>query len=102
MASIRNALAICDTCGFQYPHRVMRLNSYGLLVCPTDFEGGFDLKNDPHEEINIVTLHPEIVEQFEKIIIDITNDNQNQIKTKQLTKEEENRIELELRRLGYI
>ena len=62
----------------------------------------FDLKNDPHEEINIVTLHPEIVEQFEKIIIDITNDNQNQIKTKQLTKEEENRIELELRRLGYI
>jgi len=62
----------------------------------------FDLKNDPHEEINIVTLHPEIIEQFEKIIIDITNDNQNQIKTKQLTKEEENRVELELRRLGYI
>ena len=62
----------------------------------------FDLKNDPLEEFNIVTLHPEIVEKFEKIITDITNDNQNQIKTKQLTKEEEDRVELELRRLGYI
>ena len=65
MASIRNALAICDTCGFQYPHRVMRLNSYGLLVCPTDFEGGFDLKNDPQnkapdvrEDINISNPRP--------------------------------------------
>jgi arylsulfatase A-like enzyme len=62
----------------------------------------FDLKNDPLEEFNIVTLHPEIVEKFEKIIADITSNNQNQIKTKQLTKEEEDRVELELRRLGYI
>lgn len=65
MASTKNALAICDTCGFQYPHRVMRLNSYGLLVCPTDFEGGFDLKNDPQnrppdvrEDINISNPRP--------------------------------------------
>jgi len=65
MASDRNALAICDTCGFRYPHRVMRLNSYGLLVCPTDFEGGFDLKNDPQnkspdvrEDININNPRP--------------------------------------------
>jgi len=28
MASNKNALAMCDTCGFVYPHRVMRLNSY--------------------------------------------------------------------------
>ena len=47
MASNRRTLAICDTCGFQYPHRVMKLNSYGLLVCPMDFEGPFDLKNSP-------------------------------------------------------
>ena len=65
MASSQNALAICDTCGFRYPHRVMRLNSYGLLVCPTDFEGGFDLKNDPQnrspdvrEDINISNPRP--------------------------------------------
>ena len=47
MASNRRTLAICDTCGFQYPHRVMKLNSYGLLVCPMDFEGAYDLKNSP-------------------------------------------------------
>ena len=50
MASNRRALAICDTSGFQYPHRVMKLNSYGLLVCPTDFEGPYDLKNDPQNK----------------------------------------------------
>ena len=46
MATQRNALAQCDICGFVYPHRVMRLNSYGLVVCPQDFEGQFDLKNN--------------------------------------------------------
>lgn len=33
MANNKNSLAICDTCGFRYPHRVMRMNSYGMLVC---------------------------------------------------------------------
>jgi len=50
MATNRRALAICDTCGFQYPHRVMKLNSYGLLVCPIDFEGPYDLKNNPQNK----------------------------------------------------
>ena len=44
MASTKNALAMCDICGFVYPHRVMRLNSYGMLVCPEDYEGQYDLK----------------------------------------------------------
>jgi len=47
MASNKRALAICDTCGFQYPHRVMKMNSYGMLVCPTDYDGAYDLKNHP-------------------------------------------------------
>ena len=47
MASNKNAKAVCDMCGFVYPHRVMKLNSYGLLVCPTDFDGAYDLKNHP-------------------------------------------------------
>ena len=47
MASTKNALAMCDTCGFVYPHRVMRLNSYGMLVCPEDWEGQYDLENHP-------------------------------------------------------
>jgi hypothetical protein len=47
MASNKRALAICDTCGFQYPHRVLKMNSYGMLVCPTDYDGAYDLKNHP-------------------------------------------------------
>jgi hypothetical protein len=50
MASNKNAIAICDVCGFQYPHRVMRMNSYGMLVCPDDYEGGYDLKNHPQNK----------------------------------------------------
>jgi|TARA_R100000963_G_C4643755_1_gene107548 hypothetical protein len=47
MASNKKSLAICDTCGFRYPHRVMRLNSYGMLICPEDWDGSFDLRNHP-------------------------------------------------------
>ena len=47
MASNKRAKAVCDICGFVYPHRVMKMNSYGLLVCPTDYDGAYDLKNHP-------------------------------------------------------
>ena len=50
MATDRKALAICDVCGFRYPHRVMKRNSFGLLVCPEDYEGAFDLKNHPQNK----------------------------------------------------
>ena len=50
MATNRKALAICDVCGFRYPHRVMKRNSFGLLVCPEDYEGAFDLKNHPQNK----------------------------------------------------
>ncbi len=51
MASNKNALAMCDTCGFVYPHRDMRMNSYGMLVCPQDYEGRYDLKNHPQNRV---------------------------------------------------
>ena len=51
---------MCDTCGFVYPHRVMRLNSYGMLVCPQDFEGLFDLKNNPQNKVPRVKDNPAI------------------------------------------
>ena len=60
MATQKNALAMCDTCGFVYPHRVMRLNSYGLLVCPQDFEGIYDLKNSPLNKVPNVKDNPAI------------------------------------------
>ena len=60
MATQKKALAVCDTCGFVYPHRVMRLNSYGLLVCPQDFEGQYDLKNSPQNKVPNIKDNPAI------------------------------------------
>ena len=61
MASNKNARAMCDTCGFVYAHRVMRLNSYGLLVCPQDWEGQYDLKNSPLNKVPDVSDNPMIL-----------------------------------------
>ena len=61
MASYKNALAVCDISGFVYPHRVMRLNSYGLLVGPEDFDGQYDLKNHPQNKIPDVRDNPAIL-----------------------------------------
>ena len=55
MATNKNAKGICDTCGFEYPLRVLRMNSYGMMVCPTDFEGKYDLKSHPQNKIVRVT-----------------------------------------------
>ena len=33
MAVGKRAKAVCDICGFVYPHNVMKKNSFGLLVC---------------------------------------------------------------------
>ena len=51
MASNKNALAMCDQCSFVYPHRVMQLNSYDMLICQTCFDGAYDLKNHPQNKI---------------------------------------------------
>jgi hypothetical protein len=50
MATDRKAVGLCDVCGFKYPHRILKMNSYGLMVCPTDFDGAFDLKNHPQNK----------------------------------------------------
>ena len=60
MASTKRALAICDTCGFRYPHRVLKMNSYGMLVCPTDYDGAYDLKNHPQNKTPDVRDNPAI------------------------------------------
>ena len=51
----KKAKAMCDVCGFVYDKKVMRLNSYKMLVCPTDFEGNYDLKNHPQNKSAKVT-----------------------------------------------
>ena len=60
MATNKNAKAICDTCGFQYPLRVLKKNSYGMMVCPTDWEGQYDLKNHPQNKAPDVRDNPAI------------------------------------------
>ncbi len=60
MASNRNARAMCDCCGFVYPHRIMKLSSYGTLNCPTCFDGAYDLKNHPQNKTPDVRDNPVI------------------------------------------
>ena len=47
MATTKRNLGECDVCGFEYPYRELRMNSFGLLVCPEDYDGQYDLKNHP-------------------------------------------------------
>ena len=49
------AKAMCDSCSFVYDMRVMKLNSYDMLICPECFEGNYDLKNHPQNKIVRVT-----------------------------------------------
>ena len=51
MATNKRALAICDSCGMRYPHRVMRKSSYNTLRCPECFDANFDLKNHPQNRV---------------------------------------------------
>tara|TARA_R100000278_G_C5466554_1_gene162877 strand:- start:775 stop:1047 length:273 start_codon:yes stop_codon:yes gene_type:complete len=46
----KNVYAICDVCGFRYKKSQMKKNSYGLLVCSTDFDGSYDLLNHPQNK----------------------------------------------------
>lgn len=50
MASIKRAYALCDVCGFRYRRRDLKKNSYGMLVCPSDFDGAYDKKNHPQNK----------------------------------------------------
>jgi len=45
MARFKNSIVECDVCGFEYRRNVMKTNSYGLMVCPRDYDGSYDLKN---------------------------------------------------------
>lgn len=60
MASDKRALGECDICGFEYPLRELKKNSYGMRVCPSDWEGAYDLKNHPQNKIADVKDDPTI------------------------------------------
>ena len=60
MATNKRALAICDSCGMQYPHRVMKKSSYNTLRCPECFDANFDFKNHPQNRVPDVREDPTI------------------------------------------
>ena len=60
MATNKRAKAVCDISGFVYPRKVMRLNSYGLLVGPLDYDGQYDFKNHPQNRVPDVREDPTI------------------------------------------
>ena len=43
----RRAYFICDQCGFQCPYKDQLHSSYGTVVCPTCYDGAYDLRNHP-------------------------------------------------------
>lgn len=58
MAKGKHALGICDICGWTYKLKQLKRNSYGSLVCPTDYEGRYDLSNHPQNRIANLSEHP--------------------------------------------
>lgn len=49
------SLGLCDICGFRYPLRKLKKNSYGMMVCNMDYEGKYDRHNHPQNRIARVT-----------------------------------------------
>ena len=60
----------------------------------------YDLKNDPYENNNISKNNLSIIEKMEKLLYDIQNNTLELDNT--LSKEEEEKISKELRKLGYM
>jgi arylsulfatase A-like enzyme len=61
----------------------------------------YDLKKDPQENNNIVKNYPLIVEEMEKIISEITSTSKG-LEQEELSKDEEEKIRKELKKLGYM
>jgi hypothetical protein len=50
MVNRNKIYGICDVCGFRYNLSELVKNSFGLMVCPTDNDGRYDLKNHPQNK----------------------------------------------------
>ena len=50
MAVGKNTIVECDVCGFKYRLNQLKKTSYGAMVCPTDYDGAYDLKNHPQNK----------------------------------------------------
>ena len=61
----------------------------------------YDLKNDPFENNNIAETNEELVERFEQTLIEMQKDNFSQDEDEE-NPEEQQKIEFELKKMGYI
>lgn len=62
----------------------------------------YDLKNDPHEENNIFSEKPELIKEMEKRLMEIKNVSKNNPKPTKMKDDEIDKVNKELRKLGYI
>ena len=62
----------------------------------------YDLKNDPLENNNIADIHPDVVKEMEKIMTEITKYDLLEHEQEEMSEEEKEKIEKELRKLGYM
>ena len=60
-ASDKRALGCCDNCGFTYKHRDLQPTSYNSFVCPTCYDGAYDLKNHPQNKPPPTTNDPQAI-----------------------------------------
>ena len=44
---MKNAWGLCEVCGFRYRLHDLKETSYGVLVCPEDYDGNYDRMNHP-------------------------------------------------------
>jgi len=62
----------------------------------------FDLKNDPFEEKNIAKQYPAIVQKMENILSELNTDSISMNELEDMSEETVEKIEKELKKLGYI
>lgn len=62
----------------------------------------YDLEMDPLEENNVSHIHPDIVTKMETILSKLLKDTLPKNEREEMSEEETRKVELELRKLGYI
>ena len=82
--------------------RTSHYKYFRSLIDPTENVHLYDLKTDPLEEQNLASTESSLVTQMEKKIKELKMHSINRPEQKKLSKEEEEEIERELKKLGYI
>ena len=93
---------------YQKPHPTdsvgIRTNNYKYFRSVHNLKENvnlYDLKNDPSENNNIAETNEALVKQFEQMLIEMQKDNLSQDEDEE-NLEEEQKIESELKKMGYI